>query len=130
LGAFLGHHGITREQLVDLAILVGTDFNQGLKGIGPKTALKLVREHGRLEEMPEEVVSRLPKEFNQIRKIYLEPDITDDYETEGGALDEEGLYSFLCGERAFSRDRVETVVERMRRSQQQRDLTDWMRGGA
>ncbi|TEU08622.1 flap endonuclease-1 [Candidatus Bathyarchaeota archaeon] len=130
LNAFLGHHGITREQLVDLAILVGTDFNQGLKGIGPKTALKLVREHGRLEEMPEEVASRLPEEFNQIRKIYLEPDITDDYETEGGALDEEGLYSFLCGERAFSRDRVETVVERMRRSQQQRDLTDWMRGGA
>ena len=130
LSAFLGHHGIIREQLVDLAILVGTDFNQGLKGIGPKTALKLVREHGRLEEMPEEVASRLPEKFNQIRQIYLEPEITDDYETEGGALDEEGLYSFLCGERSFSRDRVETVVERMRRSQRQRDLTDWMKGGA
>ena len=130
LSAFLEHHGITREQLVDLAILVGTDFNEGLKGVGPKTALKLVREHGRLEEMPGEVASRLPEEFNQIRQIYLEPDVTDDYETEGGVLDEEGLYSFLCGERAFSRDRVETVVERMRRSQRQRDLTDWMRGGA
>jgi flap endonuclease-1 len=130
LGAFLGHHGITREQLVDLAILVGTDFNQGLKGIGPKTALKLVREHGRLEEMPEEVASRLPEEFNQIRQIYLEPDITDDYETEEGALDEEGLYSFLCEERAFSKERVEVVVRRMRRSQMQKDLTDWMRGSA
>jgi flap endonuclease-1 len=130
LSVFLGHQGITREQLVDLAILVGTDFNQGLKGIGPKTALKLVREHGRLEEMPEEVASRLPEELDQIRQIYLEPDVTDDCETEGGILDEEGLYSFLCDERAFSRDRVETVVERMRRSQRQRDLTDWMRGGA
>ncbi len=130
LSAFLGHHGITREQLVDLAILVGTDFNQGLKGIGPKTALKLVREHGRLEEMPDDVVSRLPDELDQIRRIFLEPDVTDDYETERGALDEEGLFSFLCGERDFSRDRVETVVERMRRSQRQRDLTDWMRGGA
>src|SRR5207244_12954172 len=37
--------GITREQLVDLAILVGTDFNQGVKGIGPNKALKLVHDH-------------------------------------------------------------------------------------
>ena len=130
LGSFLGHHGITREQLVDLAILVGTDFNEGLKGIGPKTALKLVREHGRLEEMPEEVASRLPAEFDQIREIYLDPDVTDDYDVAGGSLDEEGLYSFLCGERSFSRDRVETVVERIKRSQRQRDLTDWIGGGA
>jgi len=130
LGAFLGHHGITREQLVDLAILVGTDFNQGVKGVGPKTALRLVREHGRLEEMPEDVVSRLTGEFDQIRRIYLEPDVTDEYEVEAGSLDEDGLVSFLCGERDFSRDRVETVVNRMRQSQRQRDLTDWIGEGA
>jgi len=130
LNAFLGHHGITREQLVDLAILVGTDFNQGVKGVGPKTALKLVREHGRLEDMPEDVVSRLPGEFDQIRRIYLEPDVTDEYDIEAESLDEDGLVSFLCGERAFSRDRVETVVNRMRQSQRQKDLTDWIGEGA
>lgn len=129
LDAFLSHHGITREQLVDLAILVGTDFNQGLKGIGPKTALRLVREHGRLEDMPEEVASRLPREVDQIRHIYLEPDVTEDYSVTGGSLDEEGLHSFLCGERDFSRERVEAVVNRMKQSRRQRDLTDWMRGG-
>ena len=130
LGAFLGHLGITREQLVDLAILVGTDFNQGVKGVGPKTALKLVREHGRLEEMPEDVVSRLPGEVDQIRRIYIEPDVTDDYEVEAGSLDEDGLVSFRCGERAFSRGRGETVVNRMRQSQRQKDLTDWIGEGA
>jgi len=42
--------GITREQLVDIGILVGTDFNpEGIKGMGPKTALKLIKEHGSLE---------------------------------------------------------------------------------
>jgi hypothetical protein len=30
--------GVTREQMVDLALLVGTDFNEGIKGIRPKTA--------------------------------------------------------------------------------------------
>ena len=47
--------GIDREGLVDLAILVGTDFNDGIKGIGPKKALELVQAHGRIEHMPDEI---------------------------------------------------------------------------
>src|SRR3989449_9383328 len=43
---------ISREQLVDLAILVGTDFNEGVERVGPKTALRLVRKHGKLESLP------------------------------------------------------------------------------
>lgn len=46
---FLDSLGITREQLVDMCILMGTDFNTGIKGIGPKKALKLIRENGDLE---------------------------------------------------------------------------------
>jgi flap endonuclease-1 len=130
LDAFLGHHGITHEQLIDLAILVGTDFNPGIKGIGPKTALKLVREHGRLEEMPEKVASGLPEQYEEIRRIYLEPDVTDDYTIEEGPLREEELAVFLCDERAFSRQRVETVINRMRQANSQKSLTDWLRGGA
>ena len=47
--------GITREALVDLAILVGTDFNDGIKGIGPKKALALVQRYGRIEHMPDDI---------------------------------------------------------------------------
>lgn len=126
LGTFLKHYGITREQLIDLAILVGTDFNKGVKGVGPKTALKLVGKHGRLEDMPEVVISNLPDEFDEIRGIYLQPDVSNDYFVKGGALDEDGIYSFLCGERDFSKERVEVVVKRMKQSQQQKDLTDWL----
>jgi flap endonuclease-1 len=128
LETFLGHYKITREQLIDLAILVGTDFNQGIKGVGPKTALKLVGEYGKLEDMPEEVISNLPSEFEKIRSIFLEPEVSDDYLIEDLVLDEDGIYSFLCGERDFSKDRVEVVVRRMKKSQQQRDLSDWLLG--
>ncbi len=47
---FLGYHGITRPQLIDMGILIGTDFNPGVKGIGPKTALKLIKKHGIIGE--------------------------------------------------------------------------------
>lgn len=130
LEALLGHHGISREQLVDLAILVGTDFNQGVKGVGPKTALKLVKQHGGLEHMPEEVRERLPDSLDELRRIYLEPEVTDDYTVEEGSLREAELFSFLCGERGFSRERVEAVVDRMKQSRRQRSMTDWLGGGA
>src|SRR4030095_5874084 len=42
--SLLHHYRLTRQQLIDLAILVGTDFNEGVKGVGPKKALKLVSE--------------------------------------------------------------------------------------
>src|SRR3989304_3021408 len=50
LANVLKERGITYEQLIDVAILIGTDFNpDGIKGLGPKTALKLIKEHGTLE---------------------------------------------------------------------------------
>jgi flap endonuclease-1 len=128
LEVFLGHHGITREQLVDLGIIVGTDFNDGIRGIGPKTALKLVREHGRLEEMPEKVTAQLPETYPEIRRLFLEPEVTDDYTLAPGELDGEGLVSFLYGEKGFSRERVESVIERIEQSKRQRRLSDWLGG--
>src|SRR5438445_13280601 len=50
-GEMLAHYNITREQLIDLAILIGTDINEGMKGIGPNNALKLVDEFGSIEYM-------------------------------------------------------------------------------
>jgi len=122
--------GVTREQLIDLSILIGTDFNRGVRGIGPKTALKLIKSHGSIEGLPPEIVAKLPPDVDAIRRIYLKPDVTDKYSLEEGGLDKEGLYGFLCGERSFSRDRVETMVKRMRRARGQSSLSRWMEGGA
>src|SRR5207249_10230945 len=46
LDATLASLGLTREQLVDMGLLIGTDFNEGVKGIGPKKALALIKKHG------------------------------------------------------------------------------------
>jgi len=127
---FLSHHGITRRQLVDLAILVGTDFNDGIKGIGPKTALKLVKEHCRLEDMPEDVVNKLPSNRDEIRRLYFEPEVTDEYSLRWGDLDEDGLHEFLCEERSFSKRRVEVIVDRMRRFHRQKSLSEWIAGAS
>ncbi len=125
----LGVLQLSREQLIDLGILVGTDFNRGIRGIGPKTALKLLRKHGRLEQLPTEIREQLPGEVDAIRDLYLHPPATDNYSLDEKPVQEEELIRFLCDERSFSRERVETVIARMRRARGQRSLKDWL-GGA
>jgi flap endonuclease-1 len=122
---FLEHIGLTRNQLIDLSILIGTDFNNGIKGIGPKTALKLMKKHSRLEELPAKIKEKLPEHYQTIRDIYLNPPITNDYSIKQGILDEDGLYSFLCDERAFSPNRVEIVINRMKKAHSQKTITDF-----
>ena len=130
LDRLLSVHGISREQLIDLAILIGTDFNEGVRGVGPKTALKLVKDYGSLDNMPEEMKETLDNQnCHEIQRFFLEPEITENYGLEHGELHEEELYRFLCDERDFSRDRVETVIFRMRNyyNRRQSGLQRWLR---
>ena len=112
LQAMLTSLGITRAQLIDVGLLVGTDFHPGVKGIGPKKALALVTRVGAIEQMPPEIRDAFGDELGALRKIYLEPDVHDDYQVEAGRCDVDGVIRFLCDEHAFARDRVSAALER------------------
>jgi len=107
--------GITYEQLIDVAILIGTDFNpDGVKGLGPKTALKLIKEHETLEKaLPHLKNAEFPAEPQRIREIFLRPQVTDNYKLEWKESDVEGVVDFLCREKDFSEDRVRKALEKM-----------------
>jgi flap endonuclease-1 len=109
--------GVTYEQLVDIGILIGTDFNpDGIKGLGPKTALKLIKEHGNIENaLPHLKNAEFPVEHQRIREIFLKPTVTDNYKIESKEPDVEGVVNFICRERDFSEDRVRKALEKMRK---------------
>lgn len=113
----LNECGITYEQLIDVGILIGTDFNpEGIKGLGPKTALKLVREHGSLENaLPHIKNAEFPVEPQRIREIFLHPKVTDNYKIEWKEPDAEDVINFICRERDFSEKRVRKALEKMRK---------------
>jgi flap endonuclease-1 len=112
LGRMLADLGLSRDQLIDLAIMVGTDFHPGIKGIGPKKALKLVREHGAIERMPAAIRDAVGPPAPEIRDIYKHADVTDDYSIEQRSCDVDGVVRFLCDQHAFARDRVLAALER------------------
>ena len=105
---------VTYEQLIDVGILIGTDFNDSVKGIGPKTALKLIKQYGNLESAVQHIENvTFADKIGQIRKIFLHPQVTDDYNVEWREPDEKGLMDFLCREKEFSEDRIKKSLERM-----------------
>jgi flap endonuclease-1 len=77
--ATLAEHDLTWEQLVDAAILMGTDFNEGIDGVGPKTAVKEVREHGDVFAVLEARGDSSPY-ADRIRELFLDPTVSDEYE--------------------------------------------------
>ncbi|MEM4704814.1 MAG: flap endonuclease-1, partial [Candidatus Bathyarchaeia archaeon] len=107
--------GVTYEQLVDIGILIGTDFNpDGIEGLGPKTALKLIKEHGTLEKaLPHIKNAEFPSEPSKIREVFLNPEVTDSYRIEWKEPDVEKIVDFICRERDFSEERVRKTLEKM-----------------
>ena len=107
--------GLTREQLIDVGILIGTDYNpEGVKGIGPKTAIKLIKKHGSIEAALSEISKvEFPHPINEIRDLFLKPEVTDDYSLDWEKPDIPGVLNYLCGEHNFSREKVLAAIEKM-----------------
>ncbi|MFX0163672.1 MAG: flap endonuclease-1 [Candidatus Hodarchaeota archaeon] len=116
LGKVLSELEITQKQLIDIGILLGTDFNpEGVKGIGPKTALKLIKNHGSLEKALKHLDKEalFPVNPENIRQWFLKPDVTDDYVLKRHEPNFEGIIEYLCDERDFSKDRVTKALEKL-----------------
>jgi len=116
---------ITREQLIDIGILIGTDYNEGIRGVGPKRAYELVRQYGSVYKIPEVYRHYRKDEIDEIRSLFLNPEVTDDYELEFREPDYEGIVKFLCDERDFSVERVEKALNELKRSRGVRSLDQW-----
>lgn len=104
---------INPEQLLVLAILSGTDFNVGgVKGIGPKKALELVREL----KTAEKVFAKVNPNFDwkKVYSIFNDMPTTDDFSLKWGKVDESKIRKLLINDHDFSEDRVNKTLEKLR----------------
>ena len=116
LKALLKHLGISQKQLIWLGILMGTDFNEGIDGVGPKTALKIVKEKKNLKEITAYIKEKYNKEFDvdpsEVEDVFLKPD-TVETGREGvssmlksAKVDKERIIRFMCDTHDFSEERI------------------------
>ncbi|KAI3495342.1 hypothetical protein L1887_37653 [Cichorium endivia] len=115
---------LTMDQFIDLCILCGCDYCDSIRGIGGQTALKLIRQHGSIESILENINKeryQIPENwpYQEARRLFKEPLVCVDdehLELKWGAPDEEGLLNFLVTENGFNSDRVTKAVEKIKAS--------------
>jgi len=103
--------GISREQLIMVGILVGTDYNEGIKGIGPKKALSLVRRKLSLREIFSELNEPYSETLDEIYNFFLNPPVKQISSLSFSTPDKEKLVSFLVDENDFNEKRVLNALE-------------------
>lgn len=125
LGKVLNHLNISRKQLIDIAIMSGTDFNKGIKGVGAKTGMKIVNKSS-LEEYIKEKNINLELGPDELRNIFLKPNINTNYNIKWESVDENKIIEFLCEKHSFSEDRIISASKKMDKlNTTQKSLKDW-----
>lgn len=115
---------INQEQLLLLSVLVGTDFNPGgVKGIGPKKALKLVMEKS-IPEIKKEI-EEMGAEFglDEIMDVFRQMPVSSDYKIEFNDFDEEKIRKVLIDKHQFSVERVESGFEQLKKQKEEKKQT-------
>jgi flap endonuclease-1 len=137
LGETLKALGITREQLIIIGILTGTDFNKGVKGVGPKTALKIVKEHKKIGGIVNYVKKKYDYDFEvepkEILDLFMKPKKARvPGKFRWGNVDGEKISELLVKRHDFSEERVRKTTENLIKSFEekgkQRGLGEWFGG--
>lgn len=103
--------GISRSQLIDIAILVGTDYCEGVKGLGAKKALALVAGGAKLEETYKERGAVVPENLDRIVAFFMNPPVAEVKSLDFQPIDKDGVVSLLVKEYSFSEERVTKTLD-------------------
>ena len=123
LPKFLEYLGITREQLIEMGLLIGTDFFPGIKGIGQHKALDLIKKYKSLDNILKEKVKVGeieiqidPETINQVKTIFLTPDIKKDYlKLNWKKINYEKIEELLIEQHNYDKQRVGNALDRLRK---------------
>ncbi|XP_040571090.1 flap endonuclease 1 [Lepeophtheirus salmonis] len=117
--------GLTQEEFIDLCILLGCDYCDKIRGIGPKSAFKLMSEHKSIENLIKNLDSKkysIPENwmFAEARKLFVHPEVTpcSEINLKWEKPDEEGLIKFMCEEKGFAEDRIRNGAKKLLKARQ------------
>ena len=134
---------LSHDAFVDLCIMLGCDYCDSIKGVGPKTALKLIREHGNIETILQKIDRKkytippdwIPNErsesdneeledsdpivpiYAQARKLFLEhPVDVEGVDLKIKPCQEDALLKFLVDDMGFNKERVKSNIDKLQKA--------------
>lgn len=116
---------LSHDEFIDLCILLGCDYCDSIKGIGPKRAIDLIKQHKSIEEIIKHIDTKkytLPEEwpYQEARELFKNPEVVngEDVELKWEAPNEEELIQFLVEEKGFSEDRIRSGIKKLVKARQ------------
>ncbi|MCL5101841.1 MAG: flap endonuclease-1 [Candidatus Marsarchaeota archaeon] len=137
LSETLANLGISRQQLIWVGIMLGNDFNEGIKGIGPKTALKIAKGSKSLEEVEAAIAEKYNSSFQtdvrEVEELFNNPEVIDISPSELEKMvlskpDTKGIMDMMCADYEFSENRIAKfaeTLEKLRNSSRQEGISKW-----
>jgi flap endonuclease-1 len=113
--------GVSQDQLIALGMLVGTDYNiGGIKGIGPKKAIELVKRHGEdFDALFSDVgwSGHFGYSWKEVFRLFKEMPVEADYRLKWSDVDYNGVSQLLCEKHDFSSMRVNETLDKLKKAQ-------------
>lgn len=117
--------GLTKDEFIDLCILLGCDYCDSIRGIGPRRAIDLIKQHKTIDEILKHLDSKkytVPEDwmYKEARRLFQEPEVADPEELElkWSEPDEEGLIDFMVTQKNFSEDRIRNGMKKLQKAKQ------------
>lgn len=126
LSELLSSLNISQEKLIALGILVGTDYHEGVHGIGPKKALKIVQQHKTLPEIFNAV--NFEGDWKEVMNLFTSMKVTKKYSIKWSQPNEKQLRNLLVEKHDFSEERVSKAIQRLsqiKSASEQKGLSSW-----
>ena len=122
----LNNLGISHKQLVVLGILIGTDYNPGgVKGIGPKTALKMLKKYREdFDKLFENVDWSFDHSWKDVYNLITKMKVTKDYKLEWKKINKEKVMEILCDKHDFNMERIKKQLDKFE-DDKQKGLQQW-----
>lgn len=120
----LKHLGINQDQFIWLAVLTGTDYHPGgVKGIGPKKGLALVKQYTSAKELFSSVNPDF--DWQAVLDVFATMPVTDDYDLKWKPVNRKKVSTFLVEEHDFSQERVDKTLDAVSPQKEQTGLGDF-----
>jgi len=117
--------GLSQDEFIDLCILLGCDYCDSIKGIGPKRAIELIKQHRSIEKIIKNIDTNkytIPEDwpYERARELFQTPEVTpgEDVDLKWTEPDEEALIKYMCEDKGFSEDRIRNGIKKLSKARQ------------
>jgi len=117
---------LTHQEFIDICILLGCDYCDSIKGVGPKRAIELLRTYKSIDTILEKIDTKkyVPPEnwpYEEARRLFVEPEVADanEIELKWNEPNEDELVKFMCEEKGFNEDRIRNGAKKLAKARKQ-----------